>query len=322
MKTPLLVGLSFLMTTAVGLLCAQESAMEQVTRAGALNDQGKFRTAIELIEPVLFSNAHGSNDALIGVAWNIRGLAFQALGDLDKARRSYEAAIGILRGVPAQETQLASALDNLGSLNAELGQLEESKSLRIRAKQLFESLSDHSGVARILSNLALVAIAQGNRKEARHNLAGAFYEESFVPVPDVGDLAAMYSTQCLEDEREGDFRAGLAAINRAIQLWTEHYGSDYYLLAAGYSLRGRAYGGLRDYQNALHDLQHSLLLLKENSEEGSRVYLLTELSYAQVLRDSGMKREASQTESEARSALEGLRHRRCDARTISAESLR
>lgn len=311
-----------LVAVAAAPLGAQESITESLVRTSELNEAGRFRAAIDTIEPLLHSQGRESNDAVTGVAWNLRGLSLQGLGNHDEARRSYENAIRILCGSADQQAQCASALDNLGSLEAEIDQLENSKSLRIRARKMYEVLMDHAGMARISTELALVAMGQGNRKEARRDLAEAFHEESLVPEPKIGDLAWMLSVQCLQYERDGEAQSALTAINRAIELWTQRYGPEYYLLAAGYSTRGRAYDMLRDYASAGKDLEQSLEILTANSQRETRVYYLTEISYAQVLRHSGQKGEASRLESVANAGLEDLRHRACGGCTISAASLR
>ena len=322
MKTSLVSAFLVLVIGSGACLCSPESNLELLNRAAALNDQGQFRAAIELIEPLLVFESHKPDEAVAGVAWNIRALALQNLGNRDEARRSYETALRILRAVPDLSIQYATALDNLGSLEADSGQFAESKALRIRAKELYESVSDHAGAARISSNLALIALGQQNRKEARHYLTDAFYEESLVSTPDLRDLAWIDGVACLVFEGEGDFQAALDPIDRAIALWTRHYGSKYYLLALGYSLRGRVYDALRDYQRATTDLQHSLSLLSENNQSDTKVYFLTEIAYARVLRNSGMKSDASRVESQAQAALERLRHQQCGGCTISAATVR
>jgi tetratricopeptide (TPR) repeat protein len=321
MKISSFVLMLVLMVANSATCCVGESVPNAIVRAAALNEAGKFRAALELVEPLLHPEDSKPN-APIGIAWNIRGLALQSLGDRDQARRSYETAIHLLRKEANQQAQYASALDNLGSLEAEAGRSEESKTLRVRAEHVYALAGDRAGVARTLVSLAIVAMGQGNRREARRHLADAFHEESLLAKPDFGDLAAMCSAQALEEERDGNYQAALIAIERAIDLWTEHYGPHYYLLADGYSLRGRARGGLHDYPDAIEDLQRALKLLDENGQSESRVYFFTEVSYAQVLRGAGMKDEASRAESEARAALDGLRDRQCGGCTVSAESLR
>jgi tetratricopeptide (TPR) repeat protein len=306
----------------VSYLCAQQSGLEVLTRAAALNAEGKFRAAFELVQPLLDSNTQKLDNAIVGVAWDIRGLALQNLGNLDEARRSYESAIKILRAIPDQKIQYANALDNFGSLEADNGQLKESKVLRIRAKELYDSAGDHAGVARTASSLAVVELALGSRREARHYLADAFHEEAKLATPDPPNLAWMYGAECLLDEADGNFQAGLDRINRVIDLWTHHYGPKYYLLASAYSIRGRLYHLLRDDLRAEEDLRHSLMLLSDNGEGNSKLYFFVEIMYARELRNSGKKDDASRMESDARAALERLHHQQCGGCTISAEGIR
>ena len=223
-----------LLVVAAGLvsyLGAQQSSLDVLTRAAALNAEGKFRAAFESVQPLLDPNTQKLDNTMAGVAWNIRGLALQNMGNLDEARRSYESAIQILRALPDQKIQYANALDNLGSLEADNGQLNESKVLRLRAMELYDSAGDHAGVARVASSLAVVELALGNRREARDYMAYVSHEESQVATPDPINLAWMFGAECLLDEADGKLQAGLDRINRVIDLWIQYYGSNYYLLA-------------------------------------------------------------------------------------------
>jgi tetratricopeptide (TPR) repeat protein len=303
-------------------LCAQKPIWELLTRASVLNDAGEFRSAFEMVDPLLGANTQKLGQAAVGVAWNIRGLALQNLENFDESRRSYENAIRILRSLPDQAMQYASALDNLGSLEAERGHLQESKALRVRALKLYESVGDHAGAARSASTLAVLALDLGNRKDARHYMAEAHHHQSLVSAPDSRDLAWSFATECLVDEAEGHFQTALDQINHAIDLWTHRYGSKYYALASGYSVRGRLYHALGDDARAAKELRDSLMLLSEDNQGNSKVYFSTEIVYAKVLRNSGMKDDASRMESDARAALDRLAHQQCGGCTISAEGIR
>lgn len=322
MKSRLLATLLVFAAGLVPDLCAQQSPLDLLTRAAAQNEQGKFRAALGLIQPLFDSNTQKLDKVIAGVAWNIRGLALQNLGSLDEARRSYESAIQILRVLPDQKVQYANALDNLASLEADIGQLKESKVSRVRAKDVYGSVGDHAGTARVASSLAIVDLALGNRKEARHFLADAFHEEAQVAPPDPRNLAWLFGAECLLDEADGNFQAGLDRINRVIDLWSQHYGPDYYLLASAYSIRGRLHHVLGDDSRADEDLQRSLKLLSINGEGSSKLYYFVEIMYASVLKNSGKKEDASRMESDARAALERLRHQQCGGCTISAEGIR
>ncbi len=314
--------LLFVAAAVVPCLCATQSSLEALTRAAALNEEGKFRLALELVQPLLDSDTPKLDRVVAGVAWNIRGLSLQNLGNLSEARRSYESAIEILRPLPDQKIQYANALDNLGSLEADLGQLKESKVSRLRAKELYDSAGDHAGVARIAGSIAILELALGNRREARRYLFDGFREQSKVAASDPLNLAWLFGAECLLDEADGNSQGALDRINRVIDLWIGHYGSKYYLLASAYSIRGRLYHVLGDDPRADEDLRHSLALLSDNDERNSKLYFLVEITYAQVLKNSGKANDASRMESDARAALERLRHQQCGGCTVSAEGIR
>lgn len=303
-------------------LWPQDSGLQVLKRAAALNAEGRFRAALELVQPLLDSNAPKQGNVVAGVAWDIRGLALQNLGHLDEARRSYEASITILRTIPDQKIQYANVLDNLASLEADNGQLQEAKVLRLRAKELYGSAGDHAGVARTASSLAVVELALGSRREARQSLTDAYREEAQAGTPDPGNLAWIFGAECLLDEADGNFQEGMDRINHVIDLWTQHYGPNYYLLASAYSIRGRLHHLLGDETPAAADLQHSLTLLTANGEANSKLYFIVEIMYAKVLRSSGKKDDSSRIESNARAALENLRHQQCSGCTVSAKGVR
>lgn len=318
-------SIAILLMFAAGVLpclCAQQAGLGVLNRAATLNAEGNFRAALDLVQPLLEPNPDSPANAVAGVAWDIRGLAFQNLGNRDDARRSYEAAIKILRVLPGQKIQYANALENLASLEGENGQLRESKALRLRAMDLYGSAGDHAGVSRTASNLAVIELALGSRKEARRYLAAASREEAQVTPPDPLNLAWRFGAECLLDEAEEKYRDGLDRINQVIDLWTREYGSNYYLLASAYSIRGRLFDVLGDDLRAEQDLRHSLSILSGNKEANSTLYFYTEIIYAKVLKNVGNKEEAVRMESSARSALEHLRHQQCAGCTISAEGIR
>ena len=88
MRSRALATLLVVAASVASYLCAQQSGLEVLPRAAALNAEGKFRAALELVQPLLDSNSQKLDNAIAGVAWDIRGLALQNLGNLDEARRS------------------------------------------------------------------------------------------------------------------------------------------------------------------------------------------------------------------------------------------
>jgi tetratricopeptide (TPR) repeat protein len=303
-------------------LPGEDAVLQTLARGAALNAEGKFRAALTLVQPLLDSSSEKGDRAIAGVAWDVRGLALQNLGRPDEARRSYESAISILRSMPDQKIQYANALDNLGSLEAENGQISESKALRLKAREFYSSAGDYAGAARTASNLTILALASGSRKEARGYLADAYKEQARVATPDPRNVVWMLGAECLLDEADGKYRAGLERIDQLIDLWNRTYGPDYYLLASAYSIRGRLYHLLGDDAQAAVDLQHSLRLFSTHDEANSKLYFLVKIMYAKVLKHSGNKDDGARMESDARAALAGLRHQQCSGCTISAQGMR
>lgn len=301
-------------------LNAQERQPAEVARAAVLNDRGEFGATTLLLEPFLHANAHALSRADAGDAWNLLGRAYLFLGEYQKARRSFEAAIKTFKDRPEQVRQYAAALNNLGSLELEEGQTELSKILRQKAKQLYQAEGKHVGIARVASNLALIDLHQDHYKDARAWLAEAFREARLAKQPDRDDLAAMYSVQWAIAAHDEDWMAALDAVEREIELMETLHGPKYLQLASAYALRGQVYGKLGEYQKALGDVQNALVRVEQ--DPGSPLYLAVEVAYARVLRDSGSKEEASRMEKKARAALNELHHRECAGCSVSALGFR
>jgi tetratricopeptide (TPR) repeat protein len=101
--------------------------------AEALNSRGDFRATVLLLEPLLANNAAGLSPGEMGDGWVLLGTANQFLGEYEKARRNFEAAIRLLKDDPKEARRYAAALDNLGSLEMEEGQIAASNRLRVKA---------------------------------------------------------------------------------------------------------------------------------------------------------------------------------------------
>jgi tetratricopeptide (TPR) repeat protein len=322
MKTLRLFFLGLLSISHALPLTAGQNESAQIVRAAALNDRGEFQASILLLEPLVRSGAHALPRDEAGVAWTLLGNAYQYLGEYQKARGSFEAAIRFLKDSPEQARQYASALDNLGSLELEDGHTEPAKVLRLKAKRLYETMCDHMGIARTATNLSLIALQQRRFGEARAFLAEAFDETRQIAQPNTDDLAAMYTLQGVIAGHDLGGRSALEPLQHAIDLWERGHGPGYFQLGTAYLIRGQIYETLHDYQQAKTDLQNALARLEQTTGPNSPLYLRAEISYARVLRDSGSKREAAELEAKATAALEQLHLRECTGCSVSLLGLR
>jgi len=119
----------------------------------------EWQTSIAVLEPLLRLNRDELSPTEAGIAWNLLGTAYQSVGEYQKARRSFEAALRLLQNSSAPVGQQAAALDNFASLQLEVGQTEAAEKLRNKAKRLYEAERDHAGIARVSGNLAILITA-------------------------------------------------------------------------------------------------------------------------------------------------------------------
>ena len=322
MKTPywLLTLLSSIVVSSISF--AQQAQPPTLSQAQSLIEQGQSRAAITILEPLTQPESHVLDEAGRGVAWGLLASAYGDFEDYNQARHSYEMAIQILRSMPNQQVRYASALDGLGAVEESTGHFDESNALRLRARHLYESLDNHSGIAVTSGNLAMLALEQKNLGAARQNMTRAFHEVPLAKGFQDNDLAVLCTVKGALANAERDFRAAIAAYKQAIDIWTRVNGPRFLMLGVAYALLGDELERIGEYQEAISDLQHALTLLEDAPGKDSTAYLRVELAYAHALRDSGSKQEASRLEKEAKTTLTRVRVQQCAGCTISAEGFR
>jgi tetratricopeptide (TPR) repeat protein len=240
----------------------------------------------------------------------------------DQARRAFRHAIEKLRPLPTAQAQYASTLDHLGTLEEALGQRKSAKALCDKARHMYELLGDSAGVAITSTNLALIAYAQNDFKTARRSLERAWQEAQHANGLKDDDVAAMESVSSALALHDGRDAEAISTIQRAIDRWTRAHGPGYFLLGDGYLLRAQALAKTGDYARAIADAQHALAIAEAAIGRNTVAYLIAENVYAQMLRASGAKQEASRLTKEANSALAVLESRQCGGCTIDASSFR
>jgi tetratricopeptide (TPR) repeat protein len=320
MKTLCLLFLLFLTTFDPMFAAAQEALRPEIARAAELNENGDYLAAKNLLEPLLQADGHALTRSQTGDAWNILGTAYTLLGENAKARQSFAAAIQLFKNDPSQARYYAAALDNLGSVEMQEGQLEASKTLRLKAKQLYERNNDSTGLARVDNNLALIALREGNFKQARKWIGQAFRQSALSPRFDMDSVAAMYSIRCTLEAHDKRWNEALNWAQQEIRVLQTRQDPESPLLADAYALRSQVYDGLGDYRHALDDLQNALTRFQKSPGPASPLYLSAELIYARVLRHSGLSYEASRVESQANTALTQIRRQQCSGCSVSVLS--
>ena len=191
-----------------------------------------------------------------------------------------------------------------------------------KAERIYEQLGDPAGIAIASTNLAGIACAQKDFKTARRSLATAIKEAQATTQLKDDDYATMYAVRSALALHDGKNEEAISSIQQAIDRWTHGHGPSYFMLATGYLLRAQALAKSGEYARALADAQHALAIDEVAIGRNTLGYLTAETEYAQILRASGAKEQASRLKKEASSALAELESRQCNGCTIDANGFR
>jgi tetratricopeptide (TPR) repeat protein len=304
----------------VSAVRAQMANAEQILKADRLRNEGQPKAAVTILEPLV--QAGSMTAAESGVAWNVLGSSYQDLQMPARARVCYEAAIDKLRALPSEEAKYAATLANLGSLQDYLGQREAAKDLMEHANRIYEGLGDSGGSAITATSLAMMDYRQKNFKESRRYLARAVEQAGRTTGLRDDDFAAMSSMQSALAFHDGRYEESLAQVQVAIDRWTHAHGPSHFMLGLAYTLRAQGIAKLGDYPRALADVRQALAIIEAAHAKNTTGYYRTEMVYAQILRASGEKEQASQLKKDASRSLTELESRQCNGCTIDASGFR
>jgi tetratricopeptide (TPR) repeat protein len=319
MKTLCLLLLIF-STPLTTPLTAEDSPEALIANAAALNDQGDFRAVIRLLEPLVQSNTLDRQET--GVAFDLLGTAYEFMGEYNRSRGSFDAALKALAGNPAQIRQYAAALGNLGTLELEEGHADAAAAADSKSLRLYQQLGDHAGVAREAGKVAQIALKNGRYGDANKFLAEGFRESAFLQAPDTENLIFLYAIQTIVAAHKLGWMSALENIQHAIDLCAAQRRAPYFMVANLYLVRGEVYDKLGEFNKAAADLNYALERLDGTAGSESPIYLRIQLAYAGVLRDSGSKQAAAVLEQKAKVSFEELFRRQCVESCVSILSLR
>ncbi len=308
------------------MLCIQTAAADDNTdlirRAYALQAHGDFAGSIKILAPMAESPPAGLSDVEKGTVWDVLGSAYQTVEDFTRSRHCYEEAISILEGVAPAQAQLASAIDDLGSLEELVGHSTESEHLRKRALRMYAVLKDDAGIARVSTNLAVIAALRGDRSATRHYLNQALRYSQNARGLDDDDMASMSSMQGWLALQQKDPQSALSLFQDAIGHWTRMHGAGSCQVATGLLLRAQAYERSGDFIHASADVQQAEDIFAARLGKNSVVYWRTVLHQVVLMKHEGRRREAEAVEKSAKSALSNIEQQACASCSVSVQAFR
>jgi tetratricopeptide (TPR) repeat protein len=320
MRTLLVVAI--LLALPVAAVRAQVSQPGQIVEADRLRHDGQPQAAVAILEPLVDPESTAISQTDLGVAWNVLGSAYQDLKMPAKARACYGVAMDKLRPIASAQAQYAATLANLGALEDEQGQREAAKVLIEKANRIYEGLGDSGGSTITATSLAALAYRQKDFKASRRYIARASEQEARTTGLREDDLAALVSLQGAMAFHDGHYDESIARMQMAIDGWTRAHGPSFFMLGMAYSLRAEAIAKRGDYPRALDDVRHALAVVEASEGKNNVGYFRVQLVYAQILRASGEKEQASQLSKDASRSLSRLESRQCAGCTIDVSGFR
>lgn len=220
-----------------------------------------------------------------GRIWSHLGTLYQDAGLYGQSERAFEHAMRLLTVVPVSKPDLATAIDNLGMLYMDIGNVKgaeqaESKALRIREESNLKTDLPRSWYH--LSILYLREHRSTKAKEFAERAANAFFEDvNAVPEDKAGSLLVLASSLCQTHQ----YPEAIAKLQSVLQMTKETYGPDRFPTGLSAFLLGYAYWKNGNFSSAGPLMQLGTEIMSKELGWAHPKSLSVMEQYAQFLRD-------------------------------------
>ena len=268
---------------------------------------GYLQRDIELNSRVIYlyeglvNDGHGELRNNLAYAYNSRGIAYGAQGELSKAIEDYNRAIAIREQLVEKEGRvdlrddLAAAYNNRGFAYGAQGELSKAIGDYNRAIALLKHLIEKEGRAELRNYLAGTYNNRGlaYRKQCELSKAIGDYDRTIALYEQLGelegqgelrtDLAMTYNNRGVAYGDQGDLSKAIGDYDRAITLYQqlvekEGRGELRNHLAGTYNNRGTAYQTLGELLKAIKDYNLAIALYEQLVEKEGRGELRNDLA--------------------------------------------
>nr|WP_130424909.1 tetratricopeptide repeat protein [Edaphobacter modestus] len=161
----------------------------------------------------------------------------------------------------------------------------------------------------------------GDIGEGKEYLSRALQEAGLASGLDQDFYATVWSAQGWLSLLNKDTTTAISAYAHAIELWRAANGEQHMLTGWGYMLLGKSYAQAGQNDKALEQMRKGLNILDQAVGSSDPKYLAAQISYSQVLDQSGEHDEAVRVKNSAQQALKRLSRDACADCTVSAFAL-
>lgn len=215
----------------------------------------------------LLDDSLGGEATQAGAIRHARALALHELGQLDEARTQSLKAVEEFGAAGAESWHLlSSALNQLGALELDRGELDAAEQTLRRAAALFVERSDtmRPELAGVLNNLAVVLASRPDRLEE----AAQAYADALRIVEHNGGsgprLATLYANQANVYRLMGRYDVAETHFDRAIALLTGSLGAEHPATLTAAASLGSMYEVAGRYEDAIQVLRGPLALARSS----------------------------------------------------------
>jgi tetratricopeptide (TPR) repeat protein len=135
-----------------------------------INNKDPHQPYLEMLRQV---QAGKPTSAKLGYAWAVLASSYQRSGETDAALRAYGQALPLLAQSAESRVNYATALDNLGEVYLERGDVAEAERVREKAFRIRSELNNPIDLARSHQHLAEILLAEHRYKSAAEHAQAA-----------------------------------------------------------------------------------------------------------------------------------------------------
>ena len=227
------------------------------------NEKGTCGRAIENLEKHLkFANEIGDR-AGEGAAYGNLGIAYQSLGDYQKATKYHEKHLKIAKEIGDRAGE-GAAYGNLGNAYQSLGDYQKAIEYHETDLKIAKELGDRAGEGAAYGNLGNAYQSLGDYQKAIE-----YHEKDLKIAKEIGDRAGeggAYGNLGIAYKSVGDYQKAIEYHEKILKIANEI--GDRAGEGRAYGNLGNAYRSLGDYQKAIEYLEARLKIANEIGDRG------------------------------------------------------
>ena len=264
----------------------------------------------------------GASESRQGYLWALLGEDYEAVPDFFHAEEAYNKALHMWERnpAPAQQSNYATALDNLGALYLAYGRTDEAAECRKKAREVRLRIGDEMGLARSQERLAEVALVQHSFKDAARDSDEAYAKLTALHDPIPSERISALVTSAIARCMHHDCDVALTTAQQAVSLARENFLEESVPVAHSLLALGLAQSHTGDDRQAEQSILEGVHILEHKSGPASPAVIGALYEYRDFLEHVHRKDQAGALSDQLAGRLSML-HSQCAACSTSVYGL-